>query len=111
MSIARIHEDPRVTMPYTDEQWQAINALRPARSTSISRRGDVRLTMGGEPTFVSIDDMEGDEWKTEALGDRTSGGWRAICSCDSSIAVRPWTADCTLARANGIPASRCRVGR
>ena len=30
--------------------------------------GDVRLTMGGEPTFVSIDDMEGDEWRTAALG-------------------------------------------
>src|SRR6185312_1942694 len=30
--------------------------------------GDVRLTMGGEPTFVSIDDMEGLEWRTEALG-------------------------------------------
>ena len=39
-----------------------------SRSTNISQRGDVRLTMGGEPTFVSIDDMEGDEWKTAAVG-------------------------------------------
>jgi uncharacterized protein (DUF2126 family) len=29
---------------------------------------DVRLTMGGEPTFVSIDDMDGAQWNTEALG-------------------------------------------
>ena len=67
MSIERIHEDPRVTRPYTPDQWQQIEAL----GHEVDRRleaGDVRLTMGGEPTFVSIDDMEGDEWNTEAVG-------------------------------------------
>jgi uncharacterized protein (DUF2126 family) len=67
MRVTRIHEDPRVTKPYTDEQWDAINAL----GDEVDRRlaaGDVRLTMGGEPTFVSIDDMDGPEWNTEALG-------------------------------------------
>ncbi len=65
--VTRVHEDPRVTRPYTDAQWTAIQAL--GRSVDAELRSlDVRLTMGGEPTFVSIDDMEGAEWNTEALG-------------------------------------------
>ncbi|MBL9122393.1 MAG: transglutaminase family protein [Planctomycetaceae bacterium] len=67
MSVVRIHEDPRVTKPYTDEQWQAIEALGHRIDSRLERHA-VRLTMGGEPTFVSIDDMEGAEWNTEALG-------------------------------------------
>ena len=67
MSILRIHEDPRVTKPYTDEQWRQIESL----GHEIDRRlqaNNVRLTMGGEPTFVSIDDMDGEEWNIAALG-------------------------------------------
>jgi uncharacterized protein (DUF2126 family) len=67
MTLTRIHEDPRVTLPYSDKQWDAINALGQQIDEHLAA-GDVRLTMGGEPTFVSIDDMEGAEWKTEALG-------------------------------------------
>lgn len=67
MSVARIHEDPRVTKPYTEEQWNAINAAGRHVDDEL-RANDVRLTMGGEPTFVSVDDMEGAEWKTEAMG-------------------------------------------
>ncbi|WP_404423012.1 DUF2126 domain-containing protein [Nibricoccus sp. IMCC34717] len=67
MSVRRIHESPRVTLPYTDEQWAAIDALGRKIDDKL-KAGDVRLTMGGEPTFVSIDDMDGAEWNTEALG-------------------------------------------
>ena len=67
MSVARIHEDPRVTKPYTDEQWKKIESLGHRIDEEI-KLGDIRLTMGGEPTFVSVDDMEGDEWNTLAMG-------------------------------------------
>ena len=67
MTLTRIHEDPRVTKPYTEDQWRAIVDLG-HRIDERLRAGDVRLTMGGEPTFVSVDDMEGAEWNTIALG-------------------------------------------
>jgi len=68
MSVRRIYESPRVTKPYTDDQWNAIDALGDRIDRELSA-GDVRLTMGGEPTFVSIDDMDGVEWNFTALGD------------------------------------------
>ena len=67
MSVTRVHEDPRVTKPYTEEQWQRIEGCG-QRIDDALQTGDVRLTMGGEPTFVSIDDMEGAEWNLDALG-------------------------------------------
>ncbi len=66
-SVTRILESPRVTKPYTDEQWKAINRLGQKVERDL-QKGDVRLTMGGEPTFVSIDDMEAPEWNTDADG-------------------------------------------
>jgi uncharacterized protein (DUF2126 family) len=72
MAITRIHESPRVTKPYTDDQWQAIDALGEQVDARL-RDGDVRLTMGGEPTFVSVDDRDGAEWNTDALGPTKRG--------------------------------------
>ncbi|MDX1432786.1 MAG: transglutaminase family protein [Gammaproteobacteria bacterium] len=66
--VERVHEDPRVTRPYGEAQWQRIMALGERVDADLAE-GDVRLTMGGEPTFVSIDDMDGAEWNTAALGD------------------------------------------
>ena len=66
MSVTRIHEDPRVTRPYSDAQWQAIDALGGQVDRDLVLH-DVRLTQGGEPTFVSIDDMEGPEWNYTAM--------------------------------------------
>ncbi len=67
-SVTRIHEDPRVTLPYSEEQWAAVNALGHRVDRDLESM-DVRLTLGGEPTFVSVDDMEAPEWNTRALGE------------------------------------------
>lgn len=67
MSVERIWEAPRVTRPYSDAQWSEILALGQQIDQDL-QRDDVRLTMGGEPTFVSIDDRDGAEWNTAALG-------------------------------------------
>jgi uncharacterized protein (DUF2126 family) len=67
MKVTRIHEDPRVTKPYTDRQWTAIESLG-AQIDDELRAGNCHLTMGGEPTFVSIDNRDAPEWNTTALG-------------------------------------------
>ncbi len=67
MSVTRVYEDPRVTKPYTEEQWREIESLGDKIDARLEK-GGVRLTMGGEPTFVSMDDMDGDEWNTAAVG-------------------------------------------
>jgi uncharacterized protein (DUF2126 family)/transglutaminase-like putative cysteine protease len=67
MSVRRIWEAPRVTKPYSDAQWAAIEQLGRTVDAELKAR-DVRLTMGGEPTFVSIHDPDGAEWNTAALG-------------------------------------------
>jgi uncharacterized protein (DUF2126 family) len=67
MSVTRVWEAPRVTRPYSDAQWSQIEQLG-GRIDAEFARGDVRLTMGGEPTFVSLDEPDGAEWSTAAMG-------------------------------------------
>ena len=69
MEVTRIFESPRVTKPYTDEQWAAINALGQKIDRDLKKH-DTRLTMGGEPTFVSIDDPDGPEWNFTAVSEK-----------------------------------------
>ncbi|MCR0981481.1 transglutaminase family protein [Roseomonas populi] len=67
MHVKRVVETPRVTKPYTEAQWQAILA----QGREVDRKlaaGGIRLTMGGEPTFIAADNMDAAEWNTDALG-------------------------------------------
>ncbi len=66
-SVVRVHEDPRVTKPYSEAQWQCIDAIGRQVDADLAAK-DVRLTMGGEPTFVSVDDFESPQWTTAADG-------------------------------------------
>lgn len=67
MKVRRVAEHPRITKPFSDESWDALNALGGKVDRELEEN-DIRLTMGGEPTFVSIDDFESEEWNTEAVG-------------------------------------------
>ena len=53
--------------PYSDEEWQEILAAGDAVDARL-KAGDVRLSMGGEPTFVALDDSQAPEWNIAALG-------------------------------------------
>jgi uncharacterized protein (DUF2126 family) len=68
MNVTRVSGMPRVTRPVSDEAWTALDALGETVDRDLVAQ-DVRLTMGGEPTFVAADDYQSAEWTTAALGD------------------------------------------
>ncbi len=72
MNVTRVYESPRVTKPYTEDQWAEVLALGEAVDARLAA-GDVRLTMGGEPTYVATSDRDAAEWNTDALGPTKRG--------------------------------------
>jgi uncharacterized protein (DUF2126 family)/transglutaminase-like putative cysteine protease len=68
MKITRVDEKPRVTFPFSDAAWDALDKMGEKVDADLAA-ADVRLTMGGEPTFVSVDDYQSAQWNTAALGD------------------------------------------
>nr|WP_272210471.1 transglutaminase family protein [Marinicella sp. W31]MDC2876355.1 transglutaminase family protein [Marinicella sp. W31] len=107
MKIDRVAEHPRITKPYSDESWDALNTLG-AKVDKLIEETDMRLTMGGEPTFVSIDDFEADEWNTGAVGPTKRGlADELIRRLRERFAP---AAFCITARANGIRARACHAG-
>ena len=108
MQVTRLAETSAVTMPFADEAWAALDALG-QKVDDDCRTHDVRLTMGGEPTFVSIDDFKSAEWNTDALGPT-----KRIRADELIRRLRRRFAPGGFritAKANGIRASRCRAGR
>ncbi len=67
MEVRRVREEPRVTYPFTDDHWARIDKAG-HQIDDLLGAGDVRLTMGGEPTFVAASDRDADEWNTAAVG-------------------------------------------
>lgn len=66
-TVVRVHEDPRTTLPYTEEQWAGVVDA----AAKLDRRmvtQDIRLTVGGEPTFVAVENQDAPEWNTTADG-------------------------------------------
>ncbi len=72
MTVTRVAEHPRITKPFSDDAWAALDRLGTEVDRVIEAQ-DMRLTMGGEPTFVSIDDFESAEWNTAAVGPTKRG--------------------------------------
>ena len=106
--VTRVHEDPRVTKPYTDDQWARIDALGEAVDQRLAD-GDVRLTMGGEPTFVSLDDTDhrAVEHRRRRPGEARPWPPRSPSGCARPT---PRAGSSTAARASGTPASPCPAG-
>ena len=95
-TVTRIHEDPRVTLPYTDSAWAAITALGQQVDARLDA-ADVRLTMGGEPTFVAIDDQVAPEWTTEADGPHK----RKLASLLTALLKSQWAPHGLVQRSQG----------
>jgi hypothetical protein len=107
MKVTRIYESPRVTKPYTEEQWADVMALG-ARSTPTWSASDVRLTMGGEPTFVAVSDRDapsGTPMRWARPSAALPPNW-----CTSCVTNMARAAFCISARASGTPANNCRAG-
>jgi uncharacterized protein (DUF2126 family)/transglutaminase-like putative cysteine protease len=74
MAIRRLNDPRQTSKPFTDQDWQRITAVAHSVDEDLKAQ-DVRLTMGGEPTYVGIDDPESPQWNIDAGGSmkRTRG--------------------------------------
>jgi uncharacterized protein (DUF2126 family)/transglutaminase-like putative cysteine protease len=67
MTVRRMNEAPSVTRPFNEEDWAQVERVAHAVDADLAAN-DVRLTMGGEPTFVGLDEPESPQWNIDAAG-------------------------------------------
>ncbi len=67
LQVHRLDDARSVAKPFTEAEWVAVRALAHRLDDDLLA-ADVRLTMGGEPTYVGVDEAESPQWNIEALG-------------------------------------------
>ncbi len=67
MKVERLVNTPQFTAPLPDTDWTQVQTLAHKIDADL-KASDVRLTMGGEPTFVGAEDPDSPQWNIEALG-------------------------------------------
>jgi uncharacterized protein (DUF2126 family)/transglutaminase-like putative cysteine protease len=67
VSVRRLNDAPRTSKPFTEEDWAQVVRVAHRVDGDLAAQ-DVRLTMGGEPTFVGIDEPDSPQWNIDALG-------------------------------------------
>jgi transglutaminase-like putative cysteine protease len=80
MSVRRLNDAPRTTKPFSEEDWARVEQVAHRVDSDLETQ-DVRLTMGGEPTFVSIDDPDDPQWNIDALGQMKRARGLALVQC------------------------------
>ena len=80
MSIRRLHDVPRPSKPFSEEDWVQVEQVAHCVDADLEAQ-DVRLTMGGEPTFVGIDEPESPQWNIDALGAMKRTRGLALIQC------------------------------
>jgi uncharacterized protein (DUF2126 family)/transglutaminase-like putative cysteine protease len=80
MSIRRLNEAPRPSKPFTEEDWLQVEQVAHSVDADLEAR-DVRLTMGAEPTFVGIDEVESPQWNIDAPGPMKRTRGMALIRC------------------------------
>ena len=107
--VTRLHEDPRVTRPYSDDQWEAIDTLgrlvdsptrRERRAPHPGRRADLRVRRRHGRRRVD------DRGRRRGQARQGMGAHQAARRSGSPPPARC----CTARRASGTRASRCPAG-
>jgi uncharacterized protein (DUF2126 family) len=80
ISIRRLNEVPRPSRPFSPEDWAQVERVAQQVDADLAAQ-NVRLTMGGEPTFVGIDEPESPQWNIDALGPMKRAHGLALIQC------------------------------